>query len=44
MLIGAIASFVLAALMAALVAGGLCHARRTAAEKQMLVAPGVVTA
>jgi hypothetical protein len=44
MLIGAIASFVLAAIMAALVAGGLWHARRTATEKQMLVAPGAVTA
>lgn len=44
MLIGAIASFVLAAMMAALVAGGLWHARRTTAEKQMLVSPAGVTA
>ena len=44
MLIGAIASFVLAAMMAALVAAGLWHARRTAAEKQMLVPTGTVTA
>jgi hypothetical protein len=44
MLIGAIASFVLAAMMAALVAGGLWHARRTAAEKQMLVSTAAVTA
>ena len=44
MLIGAIASFVLAAMMAALVAAGLWHARRTAAEKQMLVSAGTVTA
>jgi hypothetical protein len=44
MLIGAIASFVLAAIMAALVAAGLWHARRTAAEKQMLVRTGAATA
>jgi hypothetical protein len=44
MLIGAIASFVLAAIMAALVAGGLWHARRTAVAKQMLVPTGAVTA
>jgi len=44
MLIGAIASFVLAAMMAALVVAGLWHARRTAAEKQMLVSAGTVTA
>jgi hypothetical protein len=44
MLIGAIASFVLAAIMAALVAGGLWHARRTAADKQVLVPAGTVTA
>jgi hypothetical protein len=44
MLIGAIASFVLAAIMAALVAGGLWHARRTAVERQMLVPTGVATA
>jgi hypothetical protein len=43
MLIGAIASFVLAAIMAALVAAGLWHARRTAAEKQMLVPAGAAT-
>ena len=44
MLIGAIASFVLAAMMAALVAAGLWHARRTAAEKQMLVPTGAAVA
>lgn len=44
MLIGAIASFVLAAIMAALVAAGVWHARRTAVEKQMLVSPAGVTA
>jgi hypothetical protein len=44
MLIGAIASFVLAAIMAALVAAGVWHARRTTAEKQMLVPTGAATA
>jgi hypothetical protein len=44
MLIGAIASFVLAAIMAALVATGVWHARRTAAEKRMLVPRGAATA
>jgi hypothetical protein len=44
MLIGAIASFVLAAMMAALVAAGVWHARRTVAEKQMLVPAVAVTA
>jgi hypothetical protein len=44
MLIGAIASFVLAAIMAALVAAGVWHARRTTAEKQMLVPAGAATA
>jgi hypothetical protein len=43
MLIGAIASFVLAAIMAALVATGVWHARRTTAEKQMLVPSGAAT-
>ena len=44
MLIGAIASFVLAAIMAALVVTGVWHARRTAADEQMLVSAAAVTA
>jgi len=44
MLIGAIASFVLAAMMAALVAAGVWHARRTAADERMLVSTAAVTA
>ena len=44
MLIGAIASFVLAAIMAALVAAGLWHARRTPSEEQMRAPKGTVTA
>jgi hypothetical protein len=44
MLIGAIASFVLAAIMAALVAAGVWHARRTAADERMLVSRAAVTA
>ena len=44
MLIGAIAAFVLAAIMAALVATGVWHARRTAADERMLVSRAAVTA
>jgi hypothetical protein len=44
MLIGAIAAFVLAAIMAALVAAGLWHARRTPSEEQVRVPQGAVTA
>jgi hypothetical protein len=44
MLIGAIAAFVLAAIMAALVAAGVWHARRTPSEEQVRVPQGAVTA
>jgi hypothetical protein len=44
MFIGAIASFVLAALMAALVAGGLWHAQRTSNEAKIRVGKAAATA
>ena len=44
MLWGAIASFILAAIMAALVVVGFAHARQTAPEKQLGVAPKPVPA
>ena len=44
MFIGAIASFILAAIMAALVAGGLWHAKRTSSEARVRVGKAAVTA
>jgi hypothetical protein len=44
MFIGAIASFILAAIMAALVAGGLWHARRTTSEARIRLGGTAATA